>query len=184
MQKAFLDLFTNGSNERFDHNRFITACQRQSKMSTKAYDRTLASWAKEWREENLSPEVERLITQATYDLHFGPYPESPEQEEDDWKDWPGFSSACETIKDACEDMPRVLYIDTDCEYWQTSEPENEECCSCEGSGTYTEEDAGETFDCDACKGTGSVEPYWDCWYKAEKKDLLRAIVGKELAKYL
>ena len=75
--------------------------------------KALAEWANTWRGEHLTPAVEKLITQATFDLLYGPNTvDDTTDETSDWYGWPGFTSACAEITRALADMPRTLYIDT------------------------------------------------------------------------
>ena len=136
----------------------------------KALDRTLAAWAKEYRAQ-LDPSIVKLIEGAKQDLHFGPaYGEE--------SDFPGFETACLAIKSALEDVPSTLYVDTDAEVWQESEPSAYECPECVGNGVPTDDD------CPGCAGSGKVEPYLEETYQVERRDLVRALVGKELAEYV
>ena len=138
----------------------------------KALDRTLAAWAKEFR-EGLDPSIVKLIEGAKQDLHFGPaYGEE--------SDFPGFETACLAIKRALEDVPSTLYVDTGAGCWSQSEPEPEECLECNGAGTYDDDETP----CLDCNGSGKVPPYTEETYQVERRDLVRALVGKELAEYV
>jgi hypothetical protein len=131
-------------------------------------EKTVKEWAKEWRTENLSPETQRLITLASFDLYFGPIGDV----DDDGNPWPGFQKACEIIREAVEDVPSVLFVDDGAGYWQESEPESERCEECKGVG------------CETCNKQGYFDPPWEDFYKLGRKELRELIVGKELAKYL
>jgi hypothetical protein len=144
-------------------------------MTTKAYDRTLAAWAKAWRDEQLTEETRILIGEANSDLYNGP------PYFDDGTDYPGFGTACRRITNALDGMPRELFIDCDTETWTTEEPEPTECGTCDGEGTIPKY----LVLCDDCKGAGCFGAYeFGEWYKVEYEDLVTAIVGRELAGYV
>lgn len=150
-----------------------------------AFDRTIAAWAKEWRKEHITPEIKRLIRLASWDLHFGPIPANVDSDDDDFAGFPGFEKACEQINDAVSDLPRDLYIDADGEYWFIGEPSSfEECYNCEGRCEVPAGAEEFTDKCGICNGSGVVDTFLESIYKVEYKDLLAAIVGKELAQYI
>src|SRR5271165_1268155 len=151
---------------------------------SKAYDRTLEAWAKDYRQNYFTPEVAKAVRLANYDLHFGPANESdcaepPTDEYGNENEWSGFSfeKACETIKEALSNLPHVIYINDQFEDWQSSEPTGEECSSCDGKGENTDED-GDVWKCSDCAGIGHLDVE-DGWWQVDKKDLVKAIVGKE-----
>lgn len=119
----------------------------------------LNSWARAWKAENLSAEVQQLITQATNDLYFGP----PDTFLDDeiWEDYPGFISATATIKRALTELPSDLYLDIDSEQVLDHKPEPEKCEAYDGALESGEE-----------------------WYHVERHDIRVAVVGKELSEYV
>jgi hypothetical protein len=148
-------------------------------MTSKAYDATLAAWAKAWREENLTPLEAQTIQDAMADLYDG----GPTSE-----DYPGFVTACAWIKVALADMPRELWLDVDSGQWQDSEPKPTRCEACEGEGTVecidsTDEDYVYTDKCDECNGCGQFDPDGE-WEQVMAPDLRAAIVGRELAEYV
>jgi hypothetical protein len=139
-----------------------------------ALDRTLAAWAKEYRAEHVPADVQKLINLATYDLWHGPVgdgavgdPALDEYgQENEWAGYPGFVSATEKIGEVFDDVPSTLYVDTGAECWSEREPGPDECGECCGRG-------------EIC-----TEPYLDDTYEVGRAQLVRAIVGKELAEYL
>lgn len=149
-------------------------------MSDRAYERTLRAWAAEWRAANLGEDryTRELIANANYDLWYGPH---------DYENWPGFETACREIKRALKSVPSTLYVDTDAECWtETEPPQYEQCPDCEGGwATGIPESDGEA--CETCDGTGEIEsatPSDGGWWEVSRRDLVRAIVGKELAEYV
>lgn len=133
--------------------------------------------------------IRRLINQAYFDLMFGPvgdgaYGDPAEGDEsDDWKGYPGFTTACQQIKEALADLPRELYLDTETETWSDNEPQPEKCQTCDGEGSISDNEAETTTKCAECNGLGCFEPA-GTWYKVEYPELLQAIVGTELASYI
>src|SRR5580693_5835884 len=114
----------------------------------KALDRTLAAWAKEYR-ETLDPSIVKLIEGAKQDLRFGPaYGEE--------SDFPGFETACLAIKSALENMPRTLYVDVDAEQWSETEPEPSDCDACCASGHDIQAPEDDDDPCPECHGTGAI----------------------------
>jgi hypothetical protein len=149
----------------------------------RAYERTLDAWAKAWKTENLTDETRELIMQAVHDLWHGPLFEAVNVSEG--LGYPGFTTACKRIREALDDMPRELFIDCDCEQWQTEEPEATKCETCNGQGMLDDNADGNCSQCEDCKGAGSFGAYeFGEWYKVEYEDLVAAIVGKELAGYV
>ena len=104
----------------------------------------------------LTDEIERLITLATYDLYFGPIGAL----DDDGNPWPGFSRSCELISAAID--PSDLWVDLDAEYATDSEPE----------WGYDPDDEEST----------AQDP--ESWCHFEARDVKRAIFGAELAGYV
>jgi hypothetical protein len=155
-------------------------------MSNKVYEKVLSAWAKETR-ASFSPEVRKAINLASYDLHFGPpcasdCADPPTDEHGNENEWSGFSfdKACKTIKEALKDVvPNTLYVNTDSEYYSEDMPCDIECPVCEGSKIDSDEDT----ECTNCAGTGSIQDN-EGWYQVERKDLIKAILGKELANYV
>lgn len=159
-------------------------------MSSKAYERTLTDWAKQWETENIDAQVRKLINLADFDLHYGPVSVHSYEPENEWSEYPGFISACDKIKEALHDLPSRLYIDAECEDWQTSEPEPTACETCHGRGEvehYMTDDNEIGHDvpikCNDCLGTGAWEVFGDYW-QLERLDLVKKIVGKELSEYV
>jgi len=105
--------------------------------------------------------IQRLINAANMDLYYGPYAEG-ENIENEWT-YPGFVSACDRISEWIdENIPSEMYFDYDCEYISETEPEPE-----------IDEETGET-----------IEPFWENWYRFERKGIIANIVGKELSSYI
>ena len=162
-----------------------------SKPKKPAIDQTTEAWAKQWRAEHIDAATNKLINQAFWDLHFGPMGADATGDPDsDWADWPGFETACIRIQAALEDLPSVMYFDTDCdEGWQLTEPEPERCEDCDGQGevefTDLEDEEIVTYKkkCEPCSGRGQFDPSGD-WWKFERHELKNIIVGKALAEYV
>lgn len=142
--------------------------------STRPIDKLISQWATEWRQEHLSPEINKLIKMANYDLHFGP----PEYE-DECPDF-AFGKACTQIKEVLQDIPSVLYFDENGGCWQADEPECQACPTCNDPDYELVEGAC----CDTCDDTGYLEPMWEDYYKVERAELKRELVGKELCAYV
>ena len=157
-----------------------------SKPKKSAIDQTTEAWAKQWRAEHIDAATNKLINQAFFDLHFGPVGDGaygdPAEGDSDWAGYPGFSKACDLIQAALEDLPSVMYFDTDCDDWTSTEPRPERCEDCEGEG-FTNGPSDETIKCEPCDGRGCFEPSGD-WYKFERHELKNIIVGKALAEYV
>lgn len=161
-------------------------------MTMKAYERTLEAWAAEFKAA-LAPETVKLIAQANYDLYNGPVCDGAigdpaEDDEEEWQHYPGFIAATRKIRDALDDVPSRLSLDTDAECRSTFEPGPEECPECNGDGEirslFQSEDAPETETCSHCDGHGVVEPFTEGIYETERRDLVRALVGRELVEYV
>ena len=103
----------------------------------------------------IDEDTQRLIRLANWDLHWGPI-----YTPDDGGPWPGFSGACEAIRDALD--VHTVYVDTNSEHASDTLDEGYEC-----------EETGEW-----------VEPYLDETYEVEASDVLAILVGKELASYV
>lgn len=148
-------------------------------------DQVSAEWAKGWRLAHMDEPTRKLVSQANYDLWYGPVGNGavgdPAEGDHDWDEYPGFTSACEKITDALETLPRTLFIDTACHLWQETEPQSEECDACDGLGNTIED---ESEPCEVCNGQHWIEPFWEDWLKLDRKDLKQLIVGKELAQYV
>jgi hypothetical protein len=158
------------------------------------YDKILFDWARDWENENLSPEVQRLISQARYDLYYGPVADGafgdPAEDNDEWDTYPGFVSACKQITKALADLPSELYIDIQCGDVSENEPQNEKCESCDGQGRvdtgenlFEDNEEGDDVECENCRGIGCFEPAGE-WFLVERKDIRKAILGSELAEYV
>lgn len=76
--------------------------------------------------------------------------------DDEDSEYPGFTKATRAIRSALDDLPSALYVDLGCEGWQDVEP------------TW-DHDAG-VFEEDYCR--------------VERHDLVKALIGKELAAYV
>lgn len=103
----------------------------------------------------LSDETHRLISAATYDLYHGPF--AVGESIDDWT-YPGFESACDAIK-AATDHVGELWADYDSDCISETEPQ------------------GEEIEGEWCEPSGE-------WYHLDRKTVIGALVGDELAKYL
>jgi len=158
---------------------------------SQAYEKLLAEWAKKWKEENLSKEVRKLISQADFDLWHGPVKDGaygdPAEGDEEWFSYPGFTKACEAIAVALQQLPSDLYLDTDSGETSEKEPEPERCETCKGEGSVavdrTEEWDEHTGKCQDCNGRGSFDPAGE-WWHAERREIRTAIVGKELSEYV
>jgi hypothetical protein len=138
----------------------------------KSFERTMKRWAKEWSEQNITPEVNILINQATFDVFHGPSGEDSE--------YPGFEHACEKIETTLKGLPAELYIDTDTESYNYTKPDDsEDCYDCDGSG-----DDNGNYPCQTCAGVGRLEAYTLSYVFVSKSEMLEAIVGKQLSKYI
>lgn len=160
-------------------------------MSHSQYEKTLQEWAKKWRQDNLTPEVIRLISQANYDLWHGPINDGsygdPAEGDEELKKYPGFAKAVDQIEDALKDLPSDLYLDTDSGEVSTKEPEGERCEDCQGEGSITENhpavETSRAVKCSACNGVGAFEPAGD-WWHVDGMEIRKALFGKELAQYI
>lgn len=151
---------------------------------TAKIDKFMTHWSKTWKEDNLSPEVQKLIRQANYDLYYGPVMGE--------SDYPGFSKACSMIRDALENLPRTLYVDLDCEEAFEEEPDCIVCAVCGGDGKIKKDtpfkllswsscEDHTTVECDNCSGNGSFGAYeLGDWYKLEASEIRGYIVGELL----
>jgi hypothetical protein len=147
-------------------------------------DKVLADWAKAWKEENLTDEQRKLISQANWDLYNGPARDGsfgdPTEDDEEWDSFPGFSKAVDLIKDALDDAPRTLYIDDQSEEVMEREPQVDACEDCNGTGKVEGEDF--ITKCESCSGSGvGFQPEY---YKIERAEILKALVGKELVQYV
>lgn len=134
-------------------------------------NRAVAEWAKETRAK-LDERLRKLIGQANFDLYYGPSGGGLDDTEEDGETspYPGFDTACRTIRTMLEDeIPSHIFVDEQDCWWET-EPVADECYGCEGAG------------CKDCDGSGSVEP--EPYAKVDRRALIQAIVGKELAGYV
>ena len=104
----------------------------------------------------LSADVNRLISAATFDLWHGPQ-RAGEVIDDQWV-YPGFSEAVDLIRKAL-DVVCELWIDRDSDCTADSEPQSEE------------------IDGQWCEPAGD-------WWHLERRDVLRVLLGKELATYV
>ena len=155
----------------------------------KALERTIEAWAKEYL-ASLDAKTRKLISQANFDLYYGPVadgavgdPATDDPEE--WQGYPGFVSATRAIREALDDVPSTLYVDTDAECWFESEPGPDECGECSGQGEVRDLEAEDPDDdmreCPMCDGSGKVAPFLGSTYRVERRDLVRALLGSELA---
>jgi hypothetical protein len=159
-------------------------------MIRKELEGTLKLFARQYRQDHFDAETNKAVQLATYDLYYGhslsDAAEPPADEYGNENEWSGYSfeRACDTIKSALEEVPSVLYVDIQCDDWTTSEPEPLKCERCDGEGEVVDEDEELlVYDCDDCGGLGYFDDSGD-WYQVNHKELVAAIVGKELANYL
>ncbi len=107
-------------------------------------------------------DMQRRANIATLDLHFGPYT-ADHLEPDEVALYPSFSDAIDTLKTWLDSaIDSELWIDLDCDYVGTSEPEG-----------YQDEETGEY-----------IEPYTENTWHLERRDILNALFNKELVSYL
>jgi hypothetical protein len=129
-----------------------------------AYDRALAACVASLE---ISPSIHERINHSLAMLYDGV---------------PGnFQYNCSMIYEDL-DLPSELWWDADAGYSSETEPEREACPECDGSGMVVASDDTDE-PCDACSGHGSFEPSGE-WYHFERADLIRGIVGRELAPYI
>jgi len=156
-------------------------------MSQAAYTKALTEWAKKWKEENLSEDVRKLISQANYDLWYGPINDGavgdPAEGDEELSKYPGFTSACEKIREECDELPSDLYLDTDTGEVRQSEPEPERCETCAGTGEVEAEEGDGVEKCADCNGLCGFEPAGD-WWHVERREIRHIILGKELAEHI
>jgi len=147
--------------------------------ASKAYDRTLAAWAKTWKEESLTDTHVMLIHSANADLYGAG---------DVSEDYPGFTSACALLGTALRDLPRDVWLDVESETWTEMEPEEtEDCDACDGKGVadvHCLDANGFGVECEPCGGSGRVFTHLEGWYHVESAALRVAILGRELAAYV
>lgn len=155
----------------------------------KALETAIAAWAKDWKAENIDEPTRRLIPLANFDLYHGPvgdgaYGDPADDDPEEWAGYPGFSKAADAIARALDALPSALFLDVDTGYCQESEPDPERCEDCDGSGETTMwGDNVIVVRCDACHGRGCFEASGE-WYRLDRGELKRAIVGNELAQYV
>ena len=119
------------------------------------------SWASAFKAK-LSKRIQKLIDQANYDLYYGPHHEAG---------YPGFTKACAEIGKALEDVSEK-WLDVQSGEMLDREPEAYE----EVNDLYDPEDP----DCEEPQ-YNVFEPNWEDIVHLERKDLLDAILGVELA---
>jgi hypothetical protein len=102
-----------------------------------------------------NPEVSTLINQANWDLYNGP--------PSDRDGYPGFTSATRTISSALNDVSD-LWVSTECNDWLDTQP----CWEC------VDDETGELLE--------GENP--EFWAHVDRRDVLRAIVGRELVEYV
>jgi hypothetical protein len=146
-------------------------------MPQSSYNKLLQEWIKKWKDENLSLETQKLISQANFDLYYGPDTCGDEEES-----YPGFTTACKMITEALymAELPSEIYIDTDSGEVLETEPSVEKCESCDGNGRTIEDEDEICLD---CHGLGSLEPSGDWWY-VDQNEMRSALLGKELSPYI
>lgn len=111
--------------------------------------------------KDIPKDIISLANQANYDLYYGPI-------DDD--DYPGFVKAIDKVKEYLYDI-NTLYVDNFTEEIMDREPEQYvECPECNGDG------------CEYCED-GCVEICSE-WYQYDRREILSATFGKELAHHL
>ncbi len=117
----------------------------------------------------LTERTKRLISLASWDIYSGPLQGCDQCGADNNFDctcvvkWPGFEKATDELSQwVSENVPHVLYFDADCDYISETLPEGEE-----------DPETGEY-----------VEPFLEETYEVSRKEILRAIFGRELAQYV
>ena len=153
-------------------------------MPKSSYDKLLEEWSSKWKNENLSPEVCKLINQANQDIYYGPICDGaygdPAIDDDDLKSYPGFITAIKLITQALKDIPSDLYLDTETGEVLEHEPKGEKCEACDGNGRTIE---NEDEICPDCNGQCWFSPAGD-WWHVERSDIRIALVGYELSNYV
>ena len=134
-------------------------------------------WAKNWKETNLNIEVLKLINQASTDLDLAL--DHLQKINDGTKrfflNYPGFTYTCSKIRSSLEMLPSQMYFDLDAGLWDEKQFSYEVCSVC-----------GEEMESDyLCSQHGECEVVKiGKWTPVEKCELIRAIVGHELYKYV
>ena len=160
-------------------------------MTHASSDKLLQEWAKNWKTENLSLEIRKLIGQANYDLWYGPCKNGaygdPAEGDEEWDSYPGFTKACDAIEHALRVLPSDLYFDADTGEVLEKKPEAERCEDCQGEGSITEThptvETTRAVKCSACNGLGCFDADGD-WWHIERNDIRVALVGQELSNYI
>lgn len=140
----------------------------------------LKVWADDYRKTMLNQHVQDLIRMANYDLHFGPCngfgPCSDCGEPGETQtEWLGFEKATVEIAAALDDAPRTLWVDTVCDIVSDVRPaETDPCYQCEGLDK----------DCELCQGHGEINACFEDIVEIDRREILAAIVGKDLAEYV
>lgn len=118
----------------------------------------------------LTDDDRTLINAMDWDLWHGPFPEGdPLDETPGTYAYPGWDKAYDMLQEVIDRLPSVLYVDVDCEYVGDDEPEGWE-------------DPEGAEDADGNPIPAWVEP--ELYYTVERRDILRAVLGKELASNL
>jgi hypothetical protein len=168
---------------------FRNGARKMTSQNQSLFTRTLKAWARQWeeehhpKEEKKVSEFRRMVNLATWDLYYGPIGDGSfgdptvdiDGNENEWSGYPGFTSALDKIKVGLESVPSQLWIDNIAEDWQETEPQATLCDVCA--------DDTDDSECDFCVD-GMVEPFWEDYTVVDRKDLLEAILGKELPAYL
>lgn len=110
----------------------------------------------EWVDSlDLSDEMLCLIQQARMDLLYGPL------DQEAYPDYPGWVTACNRIYSMLEDIPYAIWIDTESGCILESEPE----------GYWDDSEEPAVW----------MEPEWTDYVQVKRIDLIRHLVGSELA---
>lgn len=115
----------------------------------------------------ISPDTIRLISQARYDLFYGPiYPDADENSAfygviEDQEKYPGFSKAVEQISTALDNCIGDIYVDVFSGGWSSSAPE-----------PWEDED-GEI-----------IEPTYEDFVHVSVNDIRKHLLGSDLASYV
>lgn len=131
-------------------------------MSVKA---ELAQWGKNWFNEKFSDETRRLVFFAQQDLYNGPSGLD--------ENYPGFETACQKIREELSHVPSALWIDI---YSETVSEVEPEWCNHESGHEVEQDDVVKAIECDGHSPND--------WQLIERAQIIRTIVGKELAQYV
>lgn len=122
----------------------------------------LSTVFEEWAKAKVNEQTMHLIHLANSDLYYGPLYFDSQGEQCLWCDKSAkqfdFSAACQTIRDALDDLPSTVYYNHMNEEIEDKAPE-----------AYEDEDGK------------WIEPWWEDYYEVDVKDEL---LGSELKSYI